>query len=102
MKDFIKELQDFRHLDWVNKKMSLGTPGDVLEDKVVNNFIGSKSLEYNLSLIPKGERFFSGKLNAEQEERLMEGLDQVLPEAHLKKIWEMIWKRWKRYVEICN
>lgn len=75
---------------------------DVLEDRAVNNFIGSKSLEYNLSLIPKGKKFFSGELKMWHKEKILEGLEQVLPEEHLEKIWEMLWKRWKRYVEICN
>lgn len=75
---------------------------DVLEDRVVNNFIGSKSLEYNLGLIPKGKKLFPGKLKKEHKKELLIGMDRILPEEHLKKIWEMLWKRWKRYVEICN
>ena len=75
---------------------------DVLEDRAVNNFIGSKSLEYNLGLIPGGRKLFSGALKAEHEEMLLRGLGEVLPEVHLKKIWEMLWARWERYVEICN
>ena len=75
---------------------------DILEDRAVNNFIGSKSLEYNLGLIPKGKKLFLGELKEEHEKKLLEKLDQILPQAHLKKIWEMVWKRWKRYVEICN
>ncbi len=31
MKDFIRELQDLRYLDWVNKKASPGTPGCFLK-----------------------------------------------------------------------
>lgn len=31
MKDFIKDIQDLRYLDWVNKKISLGTPGCFLK-----------------------------------------------------------------------
>ncbi len=75
---------------------------DVLEDRIVNNFIGSKSLEYNLGLIPKGKKFFLGELKEEHEKELLSGMDQILPEVHLKKIWEMLWERWKKYVEICN
>ena len=30
---------------------------DILEDRAVNNFIGSKSLEYNLQLLPKGQKY---------------------------------------------
>lgn len=75
---------------------------DVLEDRVVNNYIGSKSLEYNLGLIPKGRRFFSGELEKGHKGKLLEGLGQALPEEHLEKIWKMIWGRWKKYVKICN
>lgn len=75
---------------------------DVMEDKVVNNFIGSKSLEYNLHLIPKGMRLFPRELKKEHEKELMKGLEHALPEIHLKKIWEMLWKRWNKYVEIRN
>ena len=28
---------------------------------------------------------------------LLRGLDKVLPEYHLDKIWEMIWGRWQHY-----
>lgn len=75
---------------------------DILEDRAVNNFIGSKSLEYNLGLIPKDQNFLSGELKEEDKETLMMGLEQVLPKEYLDKIWLMIWERWKRYVEICH
>ena len=75
---------------------------DILEDRAVNNFIGSKSLAYNLHLLPKGQKFFSGELKEEYKERLIEGLEQALPKEYLEKIWQMIWERWKQYVEICN
>lgn len=75
---------------------------DIMEDRAVNNFIGSKSLEYNLGLIPKKAKIFPGELKEEHKKVLMEGLDGVLPETHLQKIWELIWERWKRYDEICN
>lgn len=31
MEDFIEGIQDLRHLDWVNKKISVGTPGGFLK-----------------------------------------------------------------------
>ncbi|MCM1237733.1 MAG: hypothetical protein NC489_47325 [Ruminococcus flavefaciens] len=74
---------------------------DILEDRAVYNFIGSKSLEYNLGLLPKGQDFFSGKLQEEDRETLVKGLEQALPKEYLDKMWLMIWERWKRYVEIC-
>ena len=75
---------------------------DILEDRAVNNFICSKSLEYNLQLLPKGQKFFAGELKEEHKEILMEGMEQVLSKEYLEKIWEMIWERWKRYVKVCN
>ena len=75
---------------------------DILEDRAVNNFIGSKSLEYNLQLLPKGQKFFAGELKEEHKEILMEGMEQVLSKEYLEKIWKMIWERWNRYVEVCN
>lgn len=75
---------------------------NILEDRVVNNFVGSKSLEYNLRLLPEGRKFFKGELRIEHKKELLKGLDRVLPKEHLEKIWEMLWGRWKRYVEICN
>lgn len=73
---------------------------DVLEDKAVNNFIGSKSSEYNLRLIPKEKRLFRGSLQEHDRDRLLGGLEGVLHTEHLDKIWDMVWKRWERYVQI--
>lgn len=74
---------------------------DVMEDKAVNNFVGSKSTEYNLCLIPEG-KWVEGILTAEDRGRLLDGLDGILSREHLDKIWDMIWKRWKKYAEIRN
>lgn len=74
---------------------------DIMKERTVNNFIGSKSLEYNLKLIPRGKKFFQGELKAEHKEWLLNGLEEALSEEYLEKIWEMIWERWKKYVEIC-
>lgn len=75
---------------------------DVMEDKAVNNFIGSKSLEYNLRFLPQGRRLFDGTLQEHDRDYILSGLEKVLSDIHLAKIWEMIWGRWKRYVQICN
>lgn len=75
---------------------------DVMEDKAVNNFIGAKSTEYNLSLIPKGKRWFNGELSSGDKEKLLSGMEDVLETEHRDKIWDMIWRRWERYVQICN
>ena len=46
----------------------------------------------------EGKEIFSGEI----KRRAFKGIDQILPEEHIKKMWEMLWKRWKKYVEICN
>lgn len=75
---------------------------DIMEDKTANNFIGSKSLEYNLQFIPKKEHLFNGCLRESDREQILGGLDLVLQAEHLDKIWFMIWKRWEQYVQICS
>lgn len=75
---------------------------DVMRDFPVNNYIGSKSLEYNLSLIPKGYDLQIGKLKIEDQDYIFSSIDYVLSEIHRNKIWEMIWKRWCFFEQICN
>lgn len=107
MEDFIAQLQDLRYLDWTDRKLSVGTPGCFLKAYEEKNgtrfyFIGAKSLEYNLGLIPRERQLFPGKLGTGNAEMLFRGLQDVLPKVHLRKIREMLWRRWERYVEICN
>lgn len=75
---------------------------DVMQDRPTNNFIGSRSPEYNLSLVPRDELIIPRKLQREDEAVLLDGLDGILPKEHLDKIWQMIWGRWQRYAEICH
>ncbi len=75
---------------------------NVMENKRIQSFVGSQSAEDNLSLIPKDG--FPG-LNALQETdrtKLLAGLDGVVPELLLSKIWEMIWRRWRHYEDLCH
>lgn len=75
---------------------------DVLSDVRVQCCVGSNSAFENLSLIPRDKRPVFNPLHESDETVLMEGLEEVLPEAWRKKIWEMIWKRWQVYEGICN
>ena len=75
---------------------------DVMDDKRVNNYIGSSSTWENLKLIPKDKL---PKLNALKESDkvvLMHGLDGIISHPLQDKIWEMIWKRWCAYEDLCN
>lgn len=67
---------------------------DVMQDFQGNNFIGSRSLAYNLSLIPQDVDLKFRCLMEEHRGFLLHGLDDILTREHLDKIWEMIWRRW--------
>lgn len=68
---------------------------DPLTDVGANNFIGTRSLEENLRLF--NVHPVVRPLAATDRERLLRGLDGILPQAHLDKIWQMIWERWLHY-----
>ncbi len=73
---------------------------DPMADVNANNFIGSRSLEENLRLFDV--RPTVTPLAASSRDVLLRGLGAVLPQAHLDKIWEMIWERWLHYESLCN
>ena len=75
---------------------------DVMEDKLCNNFIGSRSTWENLKLIPAEKMPALNPLRESDREIIMEGLDGIISEALQDKIWEMIWKRWCAYEDFCN
>ena len=75
---------------------------DVLQDIQANNFVGSRSLEYNLSLIPSDYAMPIRRLREKDKEAIFKDIDQVLSRPHIEKIWEMIWKRWQHYETLCN
>ena len=75
---------------------------DVMRDFPVNNYIGERSLEHNLSLIPEEYDLRIHSLKFEDRESLFAGLDNVLSEKHRNTIWKMIWNRWCYFAQICN
>lgn len=75
---------------------------DVLNDLRVQCCVGSGSTYENLKLIPQDKIPVLNPLKESDEAVLMNGLEDILPEAWRKKIWEMIWKRWQIYESICN
>ena len=74
---------------------------DVMEDKPVQCFVGSRSVKDNLELIPHKIRPKIQVLKETDKEILFKDLEDVLPNAFQEKIWEMIWKRWKYYEDFC-
>ena len=75
---------------------------DVLQDITVNNYVGAKSLEYNLTLIPEHYDLMIERLQESDREYIMNGIDHILSANHIEKIWTMIWKRWCHFEEICS
>ena len=75
---------------------------DVMEDKLCNNFIGSRSTWENLKLIPADKMPALNPLCESDRAIIMEGLDGIISGALQDKIWEMIWKRWCAYEDFCN
>ena len=75
---------------------------DVLDDKPVQCFVGSRSTKNNLALIPKDKRPCLNVLKEADKEYLFKGLEEIISENLKNRIWEMIWKRWKYYESFCD
>ncbi len=73
---------------------------DVLEDKPVQCFVGSKSALENLKLIDEYPKL--NPLHEDDKKILFEDLDSALDKRWLDKIWEMIWQRWCIYEGVCD
>lgn len=75
---------------------------DVMQDFVVNNYIGSRSLDFNLSLIPERYDLQISRLKESDRQYIMDGINQILTQNHADKLWTMIWNRWCHFEEICG
>lgn len=75
---------------------------DVMADKPVQCFVGSRSSWENLRLIPRNQRPPLNPLAENDRSILLEGLSEALDQQWLDRIWEMIWKRWQAYEDLCN
>ena len=75
---------------------------DVLKDRPVQCFVGSRSAWENLKLIPPAERPALTPLREQDRDILFEDLDGILGQPWLDKIWEMIWGRWRQYEDFCH
>ena len=75
---------------------------DVMADKPVQCFVGSRSSWENLRLIPRDRRPPLHPLTENDRAILLEGLSEALDQQWLDRIWEMIWKRWQAYEDLCN
>lgn len=75
---------------------------DVMEDRLVQSYLGSRSAQNNLELIPPDELPVFHPLRPEDKEYLMDGLDGIISQKRQDKIWEMIWRRWCYYEDFCD
>ena len=75
---------------------------DVMADKPVQCFVGSRSSWENLRLIPRDQRPPLHPLTENDRAVLLGGLSEALDQQWLDRIWEMIWKRWQAYEDLCN
>ena len=75
---------------------------DVMEDRPIQSFVGSNSAYNNLKLIPATKFPQINKLKLSDKEIIMDGICDILGDELSEKIWEMIWKRWCFYENLCN
>ena len=75
---------------------------DVMADKPIQCFVGSRSAKDNLNLIPAGKSPELCPLQEKDLSSLIAGLDVVIDKRWLDRILEMIWKRWKEYESFCD
>lgn len=75
---------------------------DVMQDRPVQCYVGSRSAWENLRLIPPTEMPRLNPLQERHRAVLLEGLDGVLPPLWQDKIWEMVSRRWQCYEDFCH
>ena len=75
---------------------------DPLADKPIQCYVGSRSARDNLDLIPSRKHPTLHTLEEHDKEVLLAGLEGIIPQEYLNKIWEVIWLRWKEYESIKN
>ncbi len=75
---------------------------DVMADLPTNAYLGSRSARENLNLIPREKLPVFSPLREGDRAALFEGLDGVISKTMQDKIWEMIWKRWCFYEDLCH
>ena len=73
---------------------------DVMADKPVQCFVGSRSARDNLNLIPHDNHPNLSPLKESDRAFLLDGLDDALDYYWLDRSWEMIWRRWETYEDL--
>lgn len=75
---------------------------DVMADLSVQCFVGSRSAQENLKLIPVEQLPELNALRESDRDVLLDGLDGIIPQCLQDQIWNMIWNRWCYYEDFCN
>lgn len=75
---------------------------DVMADRQVQCFVGSRSAWENIHLIPRDEFPRLKPLKESDRDILFNGLDGILSRQRLDRTWEMIWRRWQAYENLRN
>ena len=70
---------------------------DIMQDKWCQNFIGGFSCSENLQLIKDKTKIFENKLQESDRDIIFEGMDNILSDIFINKIWNMIYERYKIY-----
>ena len=73
-----------------------------MEDKRCQNFIGSYSCYENLKYLKGKGDVFENKLRENDKDIIFEGLETILSDVFIEKIWNMIYERYKVYEDFCN
>lgn len=74
-----------------------GEQFDIMQDKRCQNFIGGYSCYENLQLIKDKTKIFENKLQESDRDIIFEGMDNILSDIFINKIWNMIYERYKIY-----
>ena len=75
---------------------------DVMADLPVQCYVGSRSAQENLKLIPTDQMPKLNPLKESDRSILLKGMDGVISQSLQGKIWDMIWKRWCYYEDFCH
>ena len=55
---------------------------------------GFKKFNYEVEFVKETKQ--------EDKKYILEGIERILTQKHIEKIWEMVWKRWCHFEEICS
>ena len=75
---------------------------DIMADKPVQCFTGTRSLYKNLELIPKDSLRLFNPLKLTDKDYILKDLDGIITPTHQDKIFKMIYERYNYYENFCN